>query len=83
MFAHGVNVVGIFFIVDLILFMIDATKSFGPGDEFIIEELKKVKVPVFLILNKVDILDDIVKLKENVDLYKAAFNTNIIAIIYL
>ena len=60
--------------VDLILFMVDATKKFGPGDEFIIEELKKQKNPVFLILNKVDIITDIVPMKENVDKYKAAFN---------
>lgn len=59
--------------VDLIMFMVDATKPFGKGDMFIIEELKKVKVPVFLILNKVDVITDIVKMKENVDKYKAAY----------
>lgn len=60
--------------VDLIMFMVDSTKKFGKGDLFIIEELKKVKVPVFLILNKVDLIEDIVKMKENVDEYKKAFN---------
>lgn len=60
--------------VDLIMFMVDSTKSFGKGDQFIIEELKKVKVPVFLILNKADLIEDIVQLKENVDLYKEAYN---------
>jgi GTP-binding protein Era len=59
--------------VDLILFMVDATQEFGKGDLFIIEELKKVKIPVFLILNKVDVIDDIVRLKNNVDKYKNAF----------
>lgn len=40
--------------VDLILFMIDATKGFNKGDEVILERLKEDKVPVILILNKVD-----------------------------
>lgn len=60
--------------VDLIMFMVDSTRAFGPGDLYIIEELKKIKLPVFLILNKADIIEDIVKLKENVDKYKAAYN---------
>jgi len=60
--------------VDLIMLMVDSTQYFGKGDMFIIEELKKVKVPVFLILNKVDVIEDIVKLKELVDKYKEAFN---------
>lgn len=59
--------------VDLILFMVDSTKKFGPGDEFIIKELEHVKVPVFLLLNKADEIDDIVQLKENVDKYKNAY----------
>lgn len=60
--------------VDLILFMVDSTKSFGPGDEFIINELQKAKSPVFLLLNKADEIKDMVQLKNNVDKYKAAYN---------
>lgn len=59
--------------VDLIMFMVDSTMAPGKGDMFIIEELKKVKVPVFLVVNKVDNITDIVKLKKNIDTYKAAF----------
>jgi GTP-binding protein Era len=59
--------------VDLIMFMVDSTKEFGTGDEYIINELSKVKVPVFLILNKADLINDMVRLKENVDKYKKAF----------
>ena len=40
--------------VDLILFMINATEGYGRGDEFIIEKLKNVKTPVFLVVNKID-----------------------------
>lgn len=39
---------------DIILFMIDVTKEFGKGDEFILDKLKKEKAPIFLVLNKVD-----------------------------
>lgn len=40
--------------VDLILFMINVTEGYGRGDEFIIEKLKSVKTPVFLVVNKID-----------------------------
>ena len=60
--------------VDLIMFMIDSTQSFGPGDKYIIELLKGVKVPVFLIVNKVDLIKDIVPLKNHIDKFKASYN---------
>ncbi len=40
--------------VDLILFMINAEEGYGRGDEFIIEQLKNVQTPVFLVINKID-----------------------------
>jgi len=40
--------------VDLIVFMINAEEGFGRGDEFIIEKLKGVTTPVFLVINKID-----------------------------
>ena len=40
--------------VDLILFMINAAEGYGRGDEFIIEKLKGVTTPVFLVINKID-----------------------------
>lgn len=42
--------------VDIILFLVEATTPAGNLDISIIEQLKKVKTPVFLILNKVDIV---------------------------
>jgi GTP-binding protein Era len=59
--------------VDAVLFMIDGNKTFGRGDEFIIEELKKIKVPVLLIVNKADLTEDIVTLKNSIDKYKQAY----------
>jgi len=60
--------------VDLIMLMVDSTQYFGKGDQFIIDLLKGVKVPVFLIVNKVDLIEDIAPLKLHIDKFKAAFN---------
>lgn len=40
--------------VDLILFLVDVEKGIGKGDMFILERLKEEKVPIILVLNKVD-----------------------------
>ncbi|MBN6186168.1 GTPase Era [Aneurinibacillus sp. BA2021] len=40
--------------VDVILFLVDASEKLGPGDEYIIEKLKEVRTPVYLVINKID-----------------------------
>ena len=40
--------------VDVILFLVDAEAGIGRGDRYIIEQLKRVKTPVILVLNKID-----------------------------
>ncbi|REK77401.1 GTPase Era [Paenibacillus paeoniae] len=40
--------------VEAALFLVDASEGIGGGDRFIIEQLKKVKTPVFLVMNKID-----------------------------
>jgi GTP-binding protein Era len=40
--------------VDAILFLVDVAEGIGGGDRFIIEQLKNVKTPVLLVLNKID-----------------------------
>lgn len=40
--------------VDVVLFLTDVTEDLGGGDRFIIERLKQVRTPVFLVLNKID-----------------------------
>ncbi len=43
--------------VDLVLFMVDATEGMpGAGDRYIIEQLKNVRTPVILIINKIDLV---------------------------
>lgn len=41
---------------DVVCLLVDATEKFGHGDEFVLETLRKVKTPVFLLINKVDIV---------------------------
>jgi GTP-binding protein Era len=41
---------------DLLCLLIDATLKFGHGDQFVIDTLKDIKTPVFLLINKVDII---------------------------
>ena len=40
--------------VDAVLFMVSADQPRGRGDDFIIERLKNVKAPVYLVINKID-----------------------------
>ncbi len=39
---------------DIILFLIDAKEEYGKGDMFVIDKLKTIDKPVFLVINKVD-----------------------------
>lgn len=52
--------------VDLVLFMVNAEESFGKGEQFILEKLKGVKTPVFLVINKIDLIhpDELIKVIE-------------------
>lgn len=61
--------------VEAVLFLIDSSEDLGGGDRYIIEQLGKVKTPVFLVINKIDkihpeaLMDKIVEYK---DLYNFA-----------
>lgn len=50
--------------VDIVLFLINADEGFGKGDEFIINKLTELKIPVFLVINKIDLVhpDDLLPL---------------------
>lgn len=41
---------------DVIYYVVDASVPYGGGEAFILDALKKVQAPVFLLLNKVDVL---------------------------
>ena len=59
--------------VDIILFLIDVTMPFGKGDNFVLDRIKEANKPVFLILNKVDKINN-EKLIELINKYKDLYN---------
>lgn len=69
--------------VDAVVLVVDAGQSFGPGDEFLLEKIKNVKAPIFLVFNKID-LTDIVKITKLKEIYSEklpdAIVTEIVAI---
>lgn len=42
--------------IDAVMFMVNVNEEIGRGDEYIMEMLKTVKTPVFLVLNKIDLV---------------------------
>ena len=42
--------------IDAIMFIVNVNEDIGRGDEYIMEMLKSVKTPVFLVLNKIDLV---------------------------
>jgi GTP-binding protein Era len=53
--------------VDLVLFLVTPEEAMGPGDKYIIEQLKTIHTPVLLVINKVDTVknESIAKTIEN------------------
>lgn len=42
--------------VDLVLFVVEATRPFGDKEKIVLEALRGTKIPVILVLNKIDLL---------------------------
>lgn len=59
--------------VEAVLFMVSATETRGAGDNYIIDQLKKVYVPVYLIINKIDEINPD-KLLVIMDTYRKAYD---------
>ena len=60
--------------VDVILFLIDISKGFGKGDQFVLDKIKDKGVPVFLLLNKVDLVKNKEVLLEEIDKLKDLYD---------
>ena len=60
--------------VDVILFLIDISKGFGKGDEFILNRIKDKGIPIFLLLNKIDLVKDKSKLLEDISKLKDLYD---------
>lgn len=66
------NALNSIFGVDIVLFLAPANETIGKGDRFIIDRLKEADGPVYLILNKMDLLSKeelIVKLNQWKELF--------------
>ena len=63
---------------DLILFLVDGSEPAGKGDKWIAENiLKDSKIPVILVMNKVDKVKNQQKIEENLISYKLLFEENV------
>ncbi len=63
---------------DLIMFVVDASEPAGRGDKWIVENLlKKTKMPILIVLNKLDLIKDPLKREQNLLSYKLLFETNL------
>lgn len=63
---------------DLVLFLVDGSEPAGKGDKWIAENiLKECKIPVILVMNKVDKIKNQQKIEENLMSYKMLFEENI------
>lgn len=63
---------------DLVLFLVDGSEPAGKGDKWIVENiLKKTKIPVILVMNKLDKIKNMQKIEENMMSYKTLFDENI------
>lgn len=58
--------------IEAVLFVVAGNEKRGPGDNFIIEQLKKVTVPVFLLINKIDTLTK-EEIAKNIITYQSAY----------
>ena len=63
---------------DLVLFLVDGSEPAGKGDKWIVENLlNNSKIPVILVMNKVDKVKNPQKIEENLITYKLLFSENV------
>ena len=63
---------------DLVLFIVDGTEPAGKGDKWIVEHiLKGVNIPIILVMNKLDKINNMQKVEENLMSYKLLFEENV------
>jgi GTP-binding protein Era len=58
---------------DLLLFVADAARTFGPDDKRAVDVARRVETPVILVLNKVDLVKEKAKLLPIIEQYKQIF----------
>ena len=59
--------------VDVVLWLVEPTTFVGKNEQYILEQIKKIKTPVILIINKVDTVEK-QELKKAIDTYSALYS---------
>ena len=62
---------------DVILFLVDGSESAGKGDKWIAQHLLRTKIPIIIVMNKVDKVKKPEKIEENLLSYKTLFEENL------
>lgn len=62
---------------DLILFLVDGSEPAGKGDKWICQNLLQTKIPIIVVMNKLDKIKNMQKVEENLFSYKTLFNENV------
>lgn len=60
--------------VDVVLWLVEPSTFIGAGEQHIVKQLEKVKTPVILIINKVDMVNEKEKLLEYIDAYRKVYD---------
>lgn len=60
--------------MDSIIYMVNAVEPFDAVDASIIASFKGVNVPVFLVMNKLDLAHDLTRLEAHIEKYKALYD---------
>jgi len=62
---------------DAIIFLVDGSEPAGKGDKWIVQNLLETKIPIIIVMNKVDKVKKPEKIEENLLSYKTLFNENL------
>lgn len=62
---------------DVILFLVDSSEPAGKGDKWIAQHLLQTKIPIVIVMNKVDKVKKPEKVEENLLSYKTLFEENL------
>ena len=62
---------------DVIIFLVDGSESAGKGDKWIVQNLLETKIPVIIVMNKVDKIKKPEKIEQNLLSYKTLFDENL------
>lgn len=62
---------------DVILFLVDGSEPAGKGDKWIAQNLLQTKIPIIIVMNKVDKIKKPEKVEQNLLTYKTLFEKNL------